>query len=274
MGDEQVSLLNGYKGSWVGLCDRARTYMSTNKIAVIFVLGTALASLDVDSAAAADDIVVTSAQQARQLEAQGEFTVAGDCWLTTLQGNASTLPDQTKVLFGRRAVACLSQAASQWLSQNGPDADYTNCQAIMRLHDAYAEMRRLEPSNPAWPYLEATYLCATGQYIEAERYLQAAAKTSGGSETARQKARTLLSHIQGYARQDTARLNSEVRSGQQFLQQWQQKWGSLPSPSDAPAGKSRDELAKERAEFAGDHDAAAHLGAGTASESEKSRYGY
>jgi hypothetical protein len=124
-------------------------------------------------------------------------------------GQYTSAPLELKRAVARRAAACLTIAANRSIAQRGnPGGDWLHFEEVNQLVQLYPVLEKLEPSNPTWPYLNATVMAAQGRYVECKKALQRSLKTTGTSSSVRQKAQTLLTHINPYANQDYAQMKA------------------------------------------------------------------
>ncbi len=93
---------------------------------------------------------------------------------------------------------------------------------LKNLQSMYEKMETIEPNDPTWPYLGGVMYAAGNDYRTAAIKLAQCLKTTGGEPSVRNKARTLLAHIEPGARQqqqwyeqDWAAYEEYVRSGRQ-----------------------------------------------------------
>lgn len=178
-----------------------------------------------NSNAVSDDLVFC-AQQARQFEAVRDFMHAGSCWQTTFESRR--IPSPQKLLFERRATACLTKAAYDWLNKNGAASQWESSEPVLTVMRAYENMYAIDSTNPTWTYLWGQLLCATGQYVEARVILQTGISCAGNT-AAKQKSKTLLEHINPFADRDQAQLNAEDRAALAAMAAWVSQHGNVSS---------------------------------------------
>jgi len=231
--------------------------------------------------------LVGEVQQARSMEASGNYRSAGEAYYGILENDCIERNDPTasrgfQAALGRRAVACLTVAARQEMQHEDPGGGWEHSEALNMLMNCWRVMSKLEPNNPVWEYLMATRACSEGRYVEARRSLQAALRTTGGQASVRQKAKSLLSHIGRYADNDQAKMIAEDRAAVQYLLSGQmaRDFGHVTSSSSSssspssyqPEGISDSERRARDAEAAGDSGAASRFRSGGTTIQDSSRY--
>lgn len=246
-------------------------------IACLTILAGGGASYD---AARAEDLA-DSLRTARESEARGDYSSAGNQYFSLLDSPFSNtpLPHGIQVALGRRAVACFTIAARRGMQNVSSDEGWAHCEALNMLEKCWRTMQRLEPNSPTWPYLMATRECSQGRYADARNHLQQSMRTTGGQSSVRQKAQALLSHINKFANIDQARMTASDRAAVQALLsgQFVTNVASSSSSSSSSGGYTPDAISdSERrardAENAGDAGAAARFRSGGTTVEDHSRY--
>ncbi len=217
-------------------------------------------------------------QQGRRQEAQGDYTSAGRTYLTMLKstsyggmvprsfqsgGSSNTMSEEQQRQVARRALACLTRATRDYLSEH--PGDFRHCTAYLSLGEAYNTLVGLEPNNPSWMYLQAVYYCAKDKYVDADHTLRNALNTTGGPDSVRQKCKALLAQINPIVVQ---RVKFDRKLGYAMLNA---KIHTKAPTSSSPSQYEQD--AASRARQAGDGDAVYRFMQGRGSDSDWRRYG-
>ncbi len=131
----------------------------------------------------ASDVIEASIRNAKQAEAAGRYTEAIAQYGSLAQGYGSslrnTVPIEVARLAQRRALALQILEVKKGNSSVSSDSIYTS----------YLTLKKLEPDNPTWPYLQALYkLQVQERYFDVFPLLHQAINCRGGEQSVRQKA--------------------------------------------------------------------------------------
>lgn len=232
----------------------------------------------------AQDRLTEMVQEARSAESQRDYSSAGMQYFSILQNDIierhANVPAQIKSGIGRRAAACLTIAARADMDRVSSYEGWSHSENLNMLEKTWEIMQGIEPNNPTWYYLRSTRACSQGRYHDARTMLQQSLRTTGGQPSVRQKAKSLLAHINKFADQDLAKLNREDLHSMQMLLSGQLDFHtgvdhSSPSSSDGgwkPDNISDSERRARDAESRGDSGAASRFRSGGTTVQDHSKY--
>ncbi|MCA9803080.1 MAG: hypothetical protein KC777_14015 [Cyanobacteria bacterium HKST-UBA02] len=134
--------------------------------------------------------------------------------------------------IGRRAITLQKKIVSRI-----PDSarDVHSVQARMELNKLYKSMQKVEPDNPTWFYLDAVMLASKNNYMAATIVLKRALLCKSGSPAVKEKAKSLLSHIQGAGEQQRKWFVADNARQAREFQECVKRYGllSVSSPSSS-----------------------------------------
>lgn len=251
-------------------------------LASLVVGCTAFGAIPTADAQGNNDRLTEWIRGARESEARGNYNDAGGQYYSLLQNEFNLpMPQGVKIAVGRRAVACLTIAARQGMTDQNGYEGWAHVEALNTLEQTWRAMQKLEPNNPTWSYLMATRECSQGRYADARNHLQFCMRTTGGQPSVRRKAQALLTHINKFATIDQQRMTNADKAAMQALLSGRFMTNTSNSDStssgssessDYGSSVSDSERRARNAENAGDSGAAARFRSGGTTVQDHSKY--
>ncbi|MBX9721960.1 MAG: hypothetical protein K2X81_11235 [Candidatus Obscuribacterales bacterium] len=229
--------------------------------------------------ALANDVIAASLRNAKEAEAAGRYTAAIGQYISLAQGYGSApVPIELARLAQRRALALQIVEVRKGNSNVSTDSIYTS----------YLAMKKLEPDNPTWPYLQALFkLQVQERYFDVFPLFHQAINCRGGEQSVRQKASADLEKYRPI-------INARVDEQNEITKKKDWDWDHggraayesglnamihahhAPSVSPTSSGSSGngDWSASQNAQKAGDWGAASRLSNGSSTWSDRDSYSH